>query len=980
MHEQTDDLAELSAVATAARAGTARIAVIGGPAGIGRSALLAAVADRERRLGSRVLTACCGPRDRTDEFGLVRQLFEPLRGEADVAALLDQLERRTGAPDADDMSDPADDAATAAVTHRLHAITARLAADVMLVLVIDDLQWVDRPSLQWLGHLARRLDSLSAPVLVVLAMVTDEDPPEPQLIAEVTSRPTCRTLSIRRLGQPAIAAMVAQAYRVDPQRADSQRVDSQRADPERVDPERVDQVAPAFVTACAEESAGLPARIHDLLRLLVAEDVAPRADQVELVRQFGERVRSRAAVARLGHQPAHVRRLAATLAVLGERADPQLAAALCEQDRTHTRMHLDRLAAIGVLRPGPAIVFSGPSIVASLLDTVGQRAAVELRLRAARLLSDHGAPLSVVAGQLAETECAGDPWACSVLQDAAGELVANGNPRLAATYLRRLLRGTSRDGVRAETLIALGRAEVLFDPDVAARHFAESARLAVDTHVRAESIVHWMHAELIRGCDAGVARAARDVLADLREQDVAPRGRDVVIRLNAGVEALGCGSDGDASWDSGACTTGIPIALPSDSAGSSVAREAVAALALRLSRGGNDRVTAVSLAEQALGDGELPARGSIGLCVRAVGVLAHADRIADGITWTDRLLSDAVGRGAPTLQVLARGLRADLRYRAGDLEESRAEAAEAMLLSEQPGLSGLRHIAVGQLLRIQVELTPATDAEQVAQWLRQQVPDTDYCHTLLTARGRLKIAAGDLRSGLADLHEAGHRAMSHGIRNPAISPWRALAAPVHAELGDHTTARELAADEVERARAWGAPRALGIALRAQAAVVERDGAAALLEEADEVLRAGPARLEHARVLTDLGINRYSRGSVAAARANLREGLALAQRCGASRLAEQAYDALVMAGGRPRRTSHIGPEALTPTERVVAQLASTGRTNRQISTVLGVVPSTVEVHLTNIYRKLGGCGRSGLAGALLPLRTNGHALAAPGGQR
>jgi DNA-binding NarL/FixJ family response regulator len=48
---------------------------------------------------------------------------------------------------------------------------------------------------------------------------------------------------------------------------------------------------------------------------------------------------------------------------------------------------------------------------------------------------------------------------------------------------------------------------------------------------------------------------------------------------------------------------------------------------------------------------------------------------------------------------------------------------------------------------------------------------------------------------------------------------------------------------------------------------------------------------------------------------------------------------------------------------VADLAATGRTNRDIAQELYVTPKTVEVHLSNAYRKLGIGSRRELGGAL-----------------
>jgi DNA-binding CsgD family transcriptional regulator len=183
------------------------------------------------------------------------------------------------------------------------------------------------------------------------------------------------------------------------------------------------------------------------------------------------------------------------------------------------------------------------------------------------------------------------------------------------------------------------------------------------------------------------------------------------------------------------------------------------------------------------------------------------------------------------------------------------------------------------------------------------------------------------------------------------------------QLGEQDEARRLATEELDLARIWGAPRALGAALRASGLIEGGKRGLALLEEAVEVLRESPAKLEHAKARTELGAalrraNRRSR-----ARDELRHAVELATLCGAVPLAKRAETELLATGARPRRVALSGVESLTPSERRVAELAAQGPTNREIAQALFITQRTVEVHLTSIYRKLAINSRSQLAAAL-----------------
>ena len=101
----------------------------------------------------------------------------------------------------------------------------------------------------------------------------------------------------------------------------------------------------------------------------------------------------------------------------------------------------------------------------------------------------------------------------------------------------------------------------------------------------------------------------------------------------------------------------------------------------------------------------------------------------------------------------------------------------------------------------------------------------------------------------------------------------------------------------------------------------------------------------------------------AARERLRQGLDLAQSCGAERLAARAEEELRASGARPRRRRVSGADALTPSEARVARMAAAGMSNREIAQSLFVTPKTVENQLGRVCAKLGVSGRESLPEAL-----------------
>jgi DNA-binding CsgD family transcriptional regulator len=235
--------------------------------------------------------------------------------------------------------------------------------------------------------------------------------------------------------------------------------------------------------------------------------------------------------------------------------------------------------------------------------------------------------------------------------------------------------------------------------------------------------------------------------------------------------------------------------------------------------------------------------------------------------------------------------------------------------------------------------------------------------TLRLARARLRIAQGRTEDALRDFDGVRDVSDRSGIRSPSILPWRAEAAVAHLMLGDRAAARELAAEDLARARAFGTPRALGVALRACGLAEGGDEGEALLREAADVLAASEARVELIRARVDLGAHLRRANRRAEAREHLRSALDAAHRAGAGALASRAEVELRATGARPRSLVLSGLDSLTASERRVAELAGEGMTNREIAQTLFVTARTVEGHLTQVFRKLDLTARDGLAQAL-----------------
>ena len=213
--ERSEELAQIESALAEARTGRGSFLVIEGPAGIGKTALLAAARTAAAEGGMRVLRSRGTELERDFAFGVVRQLFEPplaeaseheradlLQGAAGVAAGLLGL---PGAPPAD---------ARAIVRRRpLVRDPARPLLAVResgrrgpLCLVVDDVHRADAPSLRYLAFLLTRLEELDA--ALVVATRPREAGTDAELLATVTTDPSAEVIRLPPLTSAAVAQLV----------------------------------------------------------------------------------------------------------------------------------------------------------------------------------------------------------------------------------------------------------------------------------------------------------------------------------------------------------------------------------------------------------------------------------------------------------------------------------------------------------------------------------------------------------------------------------------------------------------------------------------------------------------------------------------------------------------------------------------------------------------------------------------------------
>ena len=868
----------------------------------------------------------------------MRQLFEgALADKKTRAAALKgaaaPAEAAFGPPGEEAASPPRD--ASFTTLHGLYWLALNLAEQQPLVLAIDDLHWCDRASLCFIAYLAGRLEG--QPILVATTLRSTDPGVDPALVADVAHSPATRAIRPGPLSGDAVAELVR----------------------ERLGP----NAEPAFCAACHTATGGNPLLLGQLLTALESDGVKPDGASAGAVRDIGPRAVSRGVLLRLARLPEPAVEVARAVAVVGDGADLATITAFTGLDEATVAASSGDLARAEILAPRHA---------AGLRPSAGARRRVRGALagraraparprrggdgrRRSRRRARGRAPAA--DGQARRPGGGGPRW-----WKRPAPPSPRGRPRARWRTCAGPWTSPRRAEQRPQLLLELGTAEALASGAEAVEHLQAAYEQLEDPAQRIAAAPVLAESLIFRGRAGEAAAFAREAARHVPEEMAAMR--EVLEGIELGTTMFGV-SEPDmvrrlAEYRDRPVGPG-----PGDKM-----LAAMTAWEWALTGGGADEC--VELARQSLTDDSVVVAENGFLTVPAITVMAMADLDEAAERW-DRLVAQTQASGSHFAVSCAHLWSGITQTRRGELAE-----AEALLRTGRDELSMWGPLPVDGAYfsgTIPLVLLERGDVEGARRELGERPPASTTTTTPATSgcaatprscwpRARTRRRSSARRSSARWSAGWSTPPGCPGARSRP-SPWTGSAAPTRRSPG--------------RRRSWSTraagarPGTVGRSLRVLGTLRRAEGLE-LLDEAVALLERSPARLELAKALAAQGATLRRERKPTDARDPLRRALELAELCDAGGLAAEVRTELYATGSRPRSNAMTGPEALTASEKRVAELAAEGLTNRDIAQTLFVTPKTVEVHLSATYRKLGIRSRRELAGVVRGGLSRGRGVA------
>lgn len=926
---RTTEKAALSRVLAAARLGQGGALVVVGEPGVGKTSLLGdALPDRAARAPGaslpqervRVLEVTGTEAEQDLPFAALHALLLPALGLLDdipqpqAEALGAALTVRPGG------GGPPDRFAIGAATLSL---LSRYADDAPVVVVVDDVQWVDRPSVEAMAFAARRVRE--DPVAVLVAVRSGELP------SALKGLPV---LDVAGLGVGAAAELLTATHPSIHTQRDVERLHrATNGNPLALlelggdrgafgeVPEGMPEVLPTSLPRRLAATFDQQVRALPKEQRQVALVAAVTGGDLRLTRAASEALELDADVLDGGGLDARV------LSVRGDRIvfrHPVLRAVVHASARedVRRRVHLAVSEQLGSHAVGgrdedrrvwhlAAGTCGLDETVAAQLDALGMRASARsaftvastARERAARLSPDPAAAHRRLLAAASAAWTAGEPQRARDLIDEAEPASGTATGRASASGL----------GLRAE---------------IAAR--SGSLRQGLQMFERAATMAPANDAVLLlaQACHAGMYLSDTPSLrrCAVRLADLLPRVTDPEA---AAVGRVACGLSGVMLGEDDA-ESRIRAALPLLATGTDpLTRPALlpwlmlAPLFLRDADSGEELRALADHVRARVGIGTMP------------NLLFHVAR--------DQATSDAWDRATANYDEAVRLAR-----------ETGQETEEAMSLAGMASLESRQGRSDPCREHAEAALSLCTDRSLHFGEL--------WCHL---AVGGLALSLGAADEAVDRLRTVVVRLESLAVGDPDLHPGPELVEAL-VRTGEARAAREVALDFTQRAGAMRRPWARARAGRARGLVATDD-------ELDEVFHGALALhartrdpFETARTELVYGARLRRAGRRVDARVPLKAAVVCFDGLGAVVWAAQARAELGATGERVPPRDRLGSGSLTPQELQVCLLLAEGHTTREAAAALFLSPKTVEYHLRKAYTKLGVHSRSALADVLAPL--------------
>lgn len=926
--ERDTERAAIATALNAAASGDGSLLLISGPAGSGKSALLRDATASALSAGARVLRADATRLEEDFAFGIAQQLCRPVLVAAGTAErerwfqgaseqILRALTEERLVTNGHEHFLP-----TEAVLYGLHTVVHAMSHDDLVVVIVDDLQWADQGSLRLLSYLAKRLSG--SRILLALALAEECDAPKYALVHELVTA-AARIVVPTPLSATGVASMAEVAFG-----------------------ERAEE---PFTAMLLRVSGGNPANVATVLTGLVADGLRPIAAQATAAEAEAARLLDHRVMLSLGSQPPAVLALVRAVAILGDLAEPQLAADLAGLDEVEYAAALQHLERLGLLAADDQRIGFA---TATVRDGVESAIPVELRetlyRRAARLLYEHGRPAERVAETLMKAGAAEDPWEVRILGAAAATVLERGSGELAARYLRRALLTTSPDSEeRGRLMVELAAAERGFDLIASARHVSQALSLLPAGAKQAEAAL-WIppaFAASVPKLGAAVRTAVEPVV---RDGDPAA-GEELLLMAEARSRYPGIGQPGPggAAWER------LSELEATERLDSPAGRELAVVLLHAAVLSGSVAVDDVETVLKRLVTEEPfdppHAYTSLPLLTATMAVADNANVLEPALAAAAAQAAD--GRWPDTAHLVAAEI-AEVKRAQGDLAKARRIALSVLEGADHEAWPDALALSVTTLAQIALE---TQDPELGERLLAAPMDSTD--HRVFAARrltrGMIDLVRGDPATALGRFLDCGRRLEREGWVNTPQYPWRIWAALVRQRMGDLSAAQAHAAEEDVVAQRWGTPLSVGRSLRLQGMLTGGTDGIGLLHEAAGIIRESENVVERARTYAVLGTRLLDAG-LPEAEEFLARSRELVKSIGATWLDGTGETEL---NGPVLRFSHDGLGNLTKAEAAVARLVVRGWTNQQIADSLGVTRRAVEKNLTGTYRKLEVSGRAEL---------------------